>query len=60
MAEENPSWGFRRIQGALAILGHNVDKITGRNILPRLRAGPTGGALTRNRLKGDLVFGVVL
>jgi putative transposase len=28
MAEENPSWGYRRIQGALANLGHAIDSIT--------------------------------
>src|ERR687888_2570418 len=33
MAEENPSWGYRRIQGALANLGHHIDKSTVRNIL---------------------------
>jgi transposase InsO family protein len=33
MAEENPTWGYRRIQGALANLGHQLDKITVRNIL---------------------------
>ena len=33
MAEENPTWGYRRIQGALANLGHAIDKITVRNIL---------------------------
>src|SRR5499427_6999834 len=32
MAEENPTWGYRRIQGALANLGHSIDKITVRNI----------------------------
>src|SRR5919202_2050330 len=32
MAEENPTWGYRRIQGALANLGHRIDKITVRNI----------------------------
>src|SRR6266446_5183448 len=26
MAEENATWGYRRIQGALANLGHNIDK----------------------------------
>jgi hypothetical protein len=33
MAEDNPTWGYRRIQGALANLGHTIDKITVRNIL---------------------------
>src|SRR5215471_13740725 len=35
MAEENPTWGYRRIQGALANLGYHIDKITVRNILRR-------------------------
>ena len=45
MAEENPTWGYRRIQGALAHLGHQIDQITVRNILrhhhrePHRRAG---------------------
>jgi len=33
MAEENAPWGYRRIQGALAHLGHPIDKSTVRNIL---------------------------
>jgi putative transposase len=33
MAKENPTWGYRRIQGALANLGHHMDTITVRNIL---------------------------
>src|SRR5918999_2277344 len=33
MTEENPTWGYQRIQGALANLGHRIDKITVRNIL---------------------------
>src|SRR5215475_9391024 len=33
MAEENPTWGYRRIQGALANLGYHIDKITVRNML---------------------------
>src|SRR5207248_1809837 len=32
MAEENPSWGYRRIQGALANLGHRIDKLTVRHL----------------------------
>jgi putative transposase len=40
MAEENPSWGYRRIQGALANLGHGIDKITVRNILRRHHMDP--------------------
>jgi putative transposase len=40
MAEENPSWGYRRIQGALANLGHHIDKITVRNILRRHHMAP--------------------
>src|SRR5712691_6998000 len=40
MAEENPSWGYRRIQGALANLGHSIDKITVRNILRRHHLEP--------------------
>jgi hypothetical protein len=35
MAEENPTWGYRRIHGALANLGHLIDAITVRNILRR-------------------------
>jgi transposase InsO family protein len=40
MAEENPTWGYRRIQGALANLGHQIDKITVRNILHRHHLEP--------------------
>jgi putative transposase len=40
MAEENPTWGYRRIQGALANLGHSIDKITVRNILCRHHIDP--------------------
>jgi putative transposase len=35
MAEENRSWGYRRIQGALSNLGHNVARTTIANVLKR-------------------------
>ena len=35
MAEENRSWGYRRIQGALSNLGHDLAHNTVRNILKR-------------------------
>jgi transposase InsO family protein len=40
MADDNPTWGYRRIQGALANLGHHIDKITVRNILRRHHIDP--------------------
>ena len=40
MAQENPTWGYRRIQGALANLGYDIDKITVRNILRRHQMDP--------------------
>jgi hypothetical protein len=40
MANDNPTWGYRRIQGALANLGHPIDKITVRNILRRHHVDP--------------------
>src|SRR6266496_1118710 len=40
MAAENPTWGYRRIQGALANLGHKIDTITVRNILRRHHMDP--------------------
>src|SRR6266581_4520042 len=40
MAKENPTWGYRRIQGALANLGHRIDKTTVRNILRRHHIDP--------------------
>src|SRR5919201_2190528 len=40
MAEENPTWGYRRIQGALANVGHHSDKLTVRNVLRRYHMEP--------------------
>jgi hypothetical protein len=40
MAEENASWGYRRLQGALANVGYHIDKITVRNILRRHHIDP--------------------
>ena len=40
MVEENPSWGYRRIQGALANVGHAIDAITVRNLLRRHHLEP--------------------
>jgi hypothetical protein len=40
MAQENATWGYRRIQGALANLGHRIDAITLRNILRRHHLEP--------------------
>jgi putative transposase len=40
MAEENATWGYKRIQGAMANLGHHIDKITVRNILRRHHMDP--------------------
>jgi len=40
MANDNPTWGYYRIQGSLANLGHHVDKIMVRNILRRHHIDP--------------------
>jgi hypothetical protein len=40
MAEENATWGYRRLQGALAHLGHPLDALTGRTILRRHHLEP--------------------
>jgi hypothetical protein len=40
MATDNPTWGYRRLQGALAKLGDPIDKLTVRNILRRHHLKP--------------------
>lgn len=40
MAEENASWGYRRIQGALKNLGYPINASTVRNILRRHHMEP--------------------
>jgi putative transposase len=40
MAEQNTTWDYRRIQCALANLGHSIDAITVRNILRRHHMEP--------------------
>jgi hypothetical protein len=39
MAKENPSWGYTRIQGSLANLGHKVGRGTIKPIDPDARGG---------------------
>jgi putative transposase len=40
MANENPRWGHRRIQGALSNLGYDIDHTTVRHILRRNHIDP--------------------
>src|SRR6266851_8793076 len=40
MAPEHPTWGSRRIQGALANLGQSIDTLTVRHILRRQHMEP--------------------
>ncbi len=58
-AEENPGWGYERIQGALANLGYHVSKTTVGNILRRAGLCPspdrTGKSSWRQFLRAHLV-----
>jgi len=40
IAVENPTYGYRKIEGALENLGHKIDKITVKNILDRHNMEP--------------------
>ena len=57
MARENPRWGYTRIQGSLANLGHRVGRTTVANILKRhgIKLAPSR-VKCRERLGGMLRY----
>ena len=52
MAQENPGWGYTRIQGALASLSHNVGRGTIANVLKRNGIEPAPERSKRTTLCG--------
>ena len=60
LAGENPTWGYDRIQGALANLGHEVSPNTVAHVLKQHGLEPVGEAAgpieCRERLGGLLPY----
>jgi putative transposase len=54
MAQENPGWGYTRIQGALANVGHQVGRGTIANVLKRNGIEPQQAHHVVNVLEGAL------
>jgi len=52
MAEENRKWGYQRIQGAMANLGHILAHTTIANILKRHGIEPAPRAQSENHVEG--------
>jgi hypothetical protein len=57
MAEENQDWGYRRIQGALSNLGHELARSTIAEILKRHIAVLNGTGLVPGLLKAEALRG---
>jgi putative transposase len=49
MARENSGWGYDRIAGALANLGHHISAQTIGNILKRHGIAPAPKSLSQNK-----------